>query len=152
MSLPQRGYSSGRYTPDKLRWHSVGPTRPVEGRELTNGEMAAKLSSATLNAVYTQIEWQKFGIEDLSADDFIRSADGKLYFQPDSDDRTADEKGLFGKGLKSLNLWYVSRKVCVLMLTGPLPEDAENKTDYNLRGWYCAPPAPVHDDGVSHII
>mgnify|MGYP002629993543 CR=1 FL=1 len=53
----------------------------------------------------------------------------------DCDDRSASEKSFFQKGLKSLNLWYVSRKVYVLMLTASLPETAENRTEYNSRGW-----------------
>ena len=69
----------------RVKWQDVGPTRPVEGRELFNIELSNSL--AFQRESFTEDEWRKFGIEDLRIDDFIKSE--KKYFRPDGRNKQA---------------------------------------------------------------
>ena len=61
-----------------LKWKSIGSTKPTNGEELTNSELASALESKT---TFTQDEFDAFGITDLDSNVFIES--GASYFQPD---------------------------------------------------------------------
>ena len=60
-----------------LKWNNVGSARPANGNEFANDELASALQSKT---IFTQEDWDVFGIKDLHMDNFIKS--GVSYFQP----------------------------------------------------------------------
>ena len=59
-----------------LMWE-IFPERPAQGRELSDSGLASALECKT---IFTQREWEAFGISDLRDDDFIKSGD--FYFKP----------------------------------------------------------------------
>jgi hypothetical protein len=59
------------------RWQSVGPTKPVNGKELLNSKLSRELGC---KVAFTRKEWEGFEITDLCEDDFIKS--GEDYFKP----------------------------------------------------------------------
>ena len=61
-----------------LRWLEIGKDKPTDGRNLKNVELAEAMLHKT---EFTQQEWDKFGINDLQAGDFVKSGDS--YFMPD---------------------------------------------------------------------
>ena len=60
-----------------LQWKGAGSTKPSDGKELTNDQLASDLQSKT---EFTRQEWDAFGIKDLRIDNLIKS--GASYFQP----------------------------------------------------------------------
>ena len=71
----------GTEAPLGLKWTSVGPAKPSSGTELTNKDLASALHEKT---VFTQEEWETFGIGNVRLDDFINVANSSdpSYFQP----------------------------------------------------------------------
>ena len=63
---------------DGRKWKKTGETKPAQGHELRNAELAAALRSKT---EFTQQEWEAFGISDLRNDDFIKM--DNMYFKPE---------------------------------------------------------------------
>ena len=62
-----------------LRWQKLGPTRPTDGKEFTNGKLAEALG---FQLAFSKREWEAFGIKDgqITADDFIRV--GASFYKP----------------------------------------------------------------------
>ena len=60
-----------------LRWRETGATKPSQGRSLTNRKLEEALRCGT---IFTQQQWDKFGVTDLCYGDFIKSGDS--YFTP----------------------------------------------------------------------
>ena len=60
-----------------LRWQETGATKPSQGRSLTNRKLEEALRCGT---IFTQQQWDKFGVTDLCYGDFIKSGDS--YFTP----------------------------------------------------------------------
>ena len=78
-----------------LEWNMIGTTRPEEGRELISSQLATALSGKIHTArrgriVFTQQEWDEFGIIDLSTSDFVIAGDH--YFKPAVDELKFAEK------------------------------------------------------------
>ena len=89
-----RSYRSGagkrvRFVVDSLglKWKEVGATRPVSGDELTNPELSKALKR---QKEFTKDKFDTFGVDWLSASDFIRVGD--MYFQPAVDSPDPDEE------------------------------------------------------------
>ena len=55
--------------------------------------------------------------------------------QGSCDERTPYELARFGRGLKAINVWYAAMHVSTLVCDWPMPEDAENITPIDRRGW-----------------
>ena len=52
------------------------------------------------------------------------------------DDRTAEEKATFGRGLKGINEWYGHQRTTVLLVDDELPPGPKtNSQQYIKRGW-----------------
>jgi uncharacterized protein YjbI with pentapeptide repeats len=70
-----------------LKWEKFSaPTEPAQGRELKNSKLAAELKQKALDTphpLFTQREWDAFGIHGLCTNDFIKS--GRDYFKPAED-------------------------------------------------------------------
>jgi len=64
-------------TTSGLRWKGAGSTRLEQGRELTNAALSEALTQTT---VFTQEQWDAFGIDDLRGYDYIKAGDN--YYQP----------------------------------------------------------------------
>jgi len=74
-----------------LRWRTW-PTKPIDGRNLWNPELAEALSLRTVKEgfkgkgrdviVFTLEEWEAFGIKKLPVGSFVKSGD--MYFMPDN--------------------------------------------------------------------
>ena len=72
-----------------LRWRTW-PTKPIDGRNLWNPELAEALSLRTEKKegkgrdviMFTQQEWETFGIKNLPVGSFVKSGD--MYFMPDN--------------------------------------------------------------------
>ena len=71
-----------------LRWRTW-PTKPIDGRNLWNPELAEALSLRTVKEgkgrdviVFTLQEWEAFGIKKLPVGSFVKSGD--MYFMPDN--------------------------------------------------------------------
>lgn len=61
-----------------LKWRIFGTRKPSGGgRELTNAQLSSKLAEST---VLTTAEKSQFGLQDVRADDYVKS--GAYYFQP----------------------------------------------------------------------
>ena len=56
-------------------------------------------------------------------------------YDPDHDDRTAAQVSHFRRGLFQINVWFGHMWVHTFVLDFPMPEGAENMTDYERRGW-----------------
>ena len=97
-AIKKKKYSSG------LQWEPIGFTEPCRGQELTNTELAkdleekmewgktdsghAKPEKSSTN--FTQKEWEKFGINNLRYDTYIK-AKNACYFQPAPREFSSDE-------------------------------------------------------------
>ncbi len=71
-----------------LRWRKW-PTKPIDGTNLWNPELAEALSLRTVKEgkgrdviVFTLQEWEAFGIKKLPVGSFVKSGD--MYFMPDN--------------------------------------------------------------------
>ena len=62
-----------------LKWIDAGTTTPTGGKELINVDLANALAKKTN---FTKEEWESFGIDDLPAISFIKSASS--YFRPET--------------------------------------------------------------------
>ena len=66
-----------------LRWRSIGASKPINGKELSNEGLASALATALHkreNLKFTRAQWVAFGIPRLLMDDFVK-AEG-TYFGP----------------------------------------------------------------------
>jgi len=52
-----------------------------------------------------------------------------------TDDRTSDERARFGRGLRSINVWYAHPHTYTLVCDWPMPDSAENAAPIERRGW-----------------
>ena len=71
------GAPSSQAAASGLRWKNIGDSRPMEGRELKNPELANALQTKT---EFTPDEWDDFGIGDVRENDFVNSRN--TYFTP----------------------------------------------------------------------
>ena len=77
-------YSLGEEAPkgaSGLSWQNVGESKPADGEELQNTELAMALESTS---TFQSWEWDSFGIQGLRLDHYIRS--GPCYFKPAEED------------------------------------------------------------------
>ena len=77
------------------KWHNKGVTRPSQGKELTNPQLAEALSKTETSQIeFNSQEWEAFGIEDLQIDHFIKSPYKGTYafYQPDVKGGVWEEK------------------------------------------------------------
>ena len=81
-----------------LRWLSIGPTAPAEGKELIHDALAEALRQKDpFSPVFSQEEWDAFGITGVRSNHYVKS--GTSFFQPerpgdegDDDDSSQERK------------------------------------------------------------
>ena len=78
----------------RRQWQNVGTTKPTTGRELSNSELSNSKLATELQRKqdFTPEEYERYGITDVAADDFIKAGDS--YFKP-AEDRHQREIVLF---------------------------------------------------------
>lgn len=74
---PANGAPSSQAAASGLRWKNIGASRPVEGRELENSQLADALQTKT---EFTPDEWDNFEIANVRENDFVKSRNN--YFMP----------------------------------------------------------------------
>eukprot|EP00966_Prymnesium_polylepis_P108973 2521791-Prymnesium_polylepis.1 len=60
-----------------LKWEETGTEKPTKGKQITHRKLAEALESQT---VFSQQEWDEFGVKKLQEHDFIKSDES--YFKP----------------------------------------------------------------------
>ena len=73
----QRSFAKPNESALGLKWQDVGTIRPLEGRELSNPDLAFALTRSTN---FKKEDWDAVGITDLRSTDFIKA--GASYFKP----------------------------------------------------------------------
>jgi len=83
-----------------LKWTKVGSSKPEEGTEFQNAELAKALHDAAmvgkLDVVFTRNEFDRFNVSDLSTDNYIEvgsSSAGPLYFKPAAVSKLTNKHG-----------------------------------------------------------